>query len=973
MGLQVIDVGRLQSRHGQRLADHALLRRAAGRGQAGAVAGVVDRGAAQDGQDRIAVPLRVRQALEHHHGGAFAPAGAVGAGRERLAAAVRRHAAQAAEFHVQVGRQHQRHASRHRQVAFALAQGIAGQVRGHQRRRAGGVHRHARSLQAQHVRDPAGHGAAGRTGANVAIQVGQAAGQRQAVLVVALADADEHAGLAAAQLVHRIAGLLDRLGGDFQHHALRRIERARLARRNAEEWRVEQVDRRHEAAAHAVRLAARVRVGVIDGRRVPTFPGHFDDAVAAALQQVPQVFGAVDVARQTAGHRDDGNGLVGQRIAALGRVQHRLLVAGQVGGQVLDGEVLVQRGSGHVAAQQLLQLGLHPHHPQRVAADLEEAVVDADAVVAQHLGPHRLQLLFQLVGGLHRRLQHHLGGFGQRLAVDLAVRRQREFIQFDEEVRNHVARQARLQPGPQHALQRGTRRRAGGRLVGQARQRRAIDGLRRLPGQVGLLAGRPEHRVEGPDVARAARQHGHAVARRLGGLRQVARIDPLARLGRGLGLQHVADALVHVGQPAIGNIGDGQRLAARLQAAGQRRQVKPVAAPVERGQALRPGAAGGRRPDMQDDVEAKARHLVDVGPVAQQDLDARDPRIQRRQVGEEFRRQHQLAFRAQAALRAPAQFVGRQAAQALEVRHVGVERLQQRQVAHVAHKDAAFGHGLGGPIQHRQQIAGAGEVLRHRIDDHGVEAARFHLRQIVGQTVFARGLRQAAQVAVDLLDRLAGGVDGAVLRDLGRDAEQHQAGARADFEDALGAGGQDAVDGALLPVAHLVGGERQAVVAVVPAGGVEGGIGRAGLVGPVPDVAPFGHGGGLGAAVLRGAGRRAVAQAVGDQLVVAAHHHGAADVFVAGHGGLDFAQFDAKAPQLDLAVVAAQHHQLARFLEAGQVAGAVQGAGRERIGAELRRRLRRILVVAARHAGAADAQLAGKAGRHRRQVGVQHV
>ncbi|CUI35053.1 Uncharacterised protein [Achromobacter xylosoxidans] len=302
-----------------------------------------------------------------------------------------------------------------------------------------------------------------------------------------------------------------------------------------------------------------------------------------------------------------------------------------------------------------------------------------------------------------------------------------------------------------------------------------------------------------------------------------------------------------------------------------------------------------------------------------------------------------------------------------------MECLEQRQVAHVADEDAALGHGLGGPVQHRQQIAGAGEVLRHRVDDHGVEAARLHLRQIVGQAVFARGLRQAAQVAVDLFDRLAGGVDGAVLGDLGRDAEQHQAGARTDLEDAFGAGGQDAVDGALLPVAHFVGGERQAVVAVVPAGGVEGGIGRAGLVGPVPDIAPFGHGGGLGAAVLRRAGRRAVAQAVGDQLVVAAHHHGAADVFVAGHGGLDLAQFDAEAPQLDLAVVAAQHHQLARLLEAGQVAGAVQGAGRERVGAELRRRLRRVLVIAARHAGAADAQLAGKAGRHRRQVGVQHV
>ncbi|CAB3635992.1 hypothetical protein LMG26696_01645 [Achromobacter pulmonis] len=971
--LQVVDVRRLQARHGQRLADHALLRRAAGRGQAGAVAGVVDGGAAQDRQNRIAVALRVRQALEHHHRRALAPAGAVGAGRERLAAPVRRHAAQAAEFHVQVGRQHQRHARGHRQVALALAQRIAGQVRGHQRRRAGGVDRHARPFQAQHIRNPARHGAAGRAGADVAVQVGQAASQRQAILVVALADADEDAGLAAAQLVHRIAGVLDRLRRDFQHHALGRIERPRLARRNAEERRVEQVDGRDEAAAHAVRLAARVRVGVIDGGRVPAFLGHFDDTVAAAFEQAPQVFGRVDIARQAAGHRHNGDGLIGQRIAALGRIERRLLVARQVRGQILDGEVLVQGRGRYIAAQQLLQFGLHPHHPQRIAADLEKAVVDADAVVSQHLGPDRLQLLFQFVGGLHRRLQHHLGGLGQRLAVDLAVRRQRELVQLDEEVRDHVARQARLQPGPQHALQRRPRRRPGCRLVGPLRQGLARGGLRRLPGQVGLFAGRPEHRVEGPDIARPAGQHGHAIAGRLGGLRQVAWIDPLARPGRGLGVEYVADPLLHVGQPAVGNVGDGQRLAALGQALRQRRQVEPVAVPVERTRGLRLGAAGGGRAKMQDDVEAETRHLVDVGAIAQQDLDARNPRIYRRQAGEELRRQHQFALRAQAALRAPAQFVRRQAAQALEIGDVGVERLQQRQVAHVANENAAVGHGLGGPVQHGQQIVRAGEILRHRVDDHRIVAARRHFRQVMGQAVFARGLRQAAKVAVDLVDRLAGGVDGPVLTDLGRHAEQHQAGARADLEDTLRAGGQDALDRALLPVAHLVRRERQAIVAVVPAGGVEGGIGPARLVGAVPDVTPLGHGGGFGAPVLGCAGRRGIAQAIGHQLIVAAHHHGAADILVAGHGGLDLAQFDAEAAQLDLAVIAAQHHQLARLLEARQVAGAVQRARPERVGTELRRGLRRVLVVAARHAGATDAQLASEAGRHRRQVGIQHV
>ncbi len=156
----------------ERLPDHALLGRSVGGGEAVAGAVLVGRGAADQGEHRMAVAAGVGEALHEQQPHALTERGAVGGRGERLAAAVAGESALPAEADedVRVG-QHGRSAGE-REVALAEAQRLHGEVQGDQRGRAGGVHGHRRSLQAQRVGDPAGGDAARAAEAEVALHVG---------------------------------------------------------------------------------------------------------------------------------------------------------------------------------------------------------------------------------------------------------------------------------------------------------------------------------------------------------------------------------------------------------------------------------------------------------------------------------------------------------------------------------------------------------------------------------------------------------------------------------------------------------------------------------------------------------------------------------------------------------------------------------------------------------------------------------
>ncbi len=125
---------------------------------------------------------------------------------------------------------------------------------------------------------------------------------------------------------------------------------------------------------------------------------------------------------------------------------------------------------------------------------------------------------------------------------------------------------------------------------------------------------------------------------------------------------------------------------------------------------------------------------------------------------------------------------------------------------------------------------------------------------------------------------------------------------------------------------------------------------------------------------------------VGDQplvagLVLARQHHGVAHAGLRGQLGLDLAQFDAEAADLDLVVVAPEEFEGAVGQPLADVPGLVQArAGHvghvwrvERIGDEALGRQRRPVQIAARQAGSADVELALHAHRHRLQRLVQQI
>ncbi|GAA2464861.1 hypothetical protein GCM10010422_01700 [Streptomyces graminearus] len=120
--LHGVDIGGRESGGRQGLADDALLGRAVGCRESVGRAVLVDGAAPDDGEHLVAVAAGVGEPFHQEHGDALGPARAVRAGRERLAPAVRRQAALAAELHEHAGCGHHRDATGQGHRALAAAQ-----------------------------------------------------------------------------------------------------------------------------------------------------------------------------------------------------------------------------------------------------------------------------------------------------------------------------------------------------------------------------------------------------------------------------------------------------------------------------------------------------------------------------------------------------------------------------------------------------------------------------------------------------------------------------------------------------------------------------------------------------------------------------------------------------------------------------------------------------------------------------------
>src|SRR5207247_9086865 len=99
--------------------------------------------------------------------------------------------------------------------------------------------------------------------------------------VLALFDPDKHAGTGVCQCGGHDPRALERLPAHFQQETLARIERLRLARRDAEERRIERIDVSEECALARVCLPGHVGVRIVVSVRVPSAFWNWSDRIRA--------------------------------------------------------------------------------------------------------------------------------------------------------------------------------------------------------------------------------------------------------------------------------------------------------------------------------------------------------------------------------------------------------------------------------------------------------------------------------------------------------------------------------------------------------------------------------------------------------------------------------------------------------------------------------------------------------------------
>ena len=269
-------------------------------------------------------------------------------------------------------------------------------------------------------------------------------GQQQQVLLVGEAHqrgAEQRTALqvkgALRILPHHAARLvlavLRREPGEVQHRQLR--GRGRVD--DLDSALLHRLERGAQRLVAAHQLAQRpLQGGRIEVPPQPAGPGH----VVAGVLRVHLVQEPEPLLRK--GER--------QRPRALGRHQrrhHRQLRAAHLlhaPGHLRHRGSLEERPQRHLHAEHLAEPRDHPRAQQRVSAQVQEVVVPAHPLGAEHLGPDRGHRLLRLT---HRRFVR-TGRIRvaprrrERLAVHLAVRRQRQRLQRDEGGRDHVLRQA---------------------------------------------------------------------------------------------------------------------------------------------------------------------------------------------------------------------------------------------------------------------------------------------------------------------------------------------------------------------------------------------------------------------------------------------------------------------------------------------------------------------------------------------------
>ena len=446
--------------HLQRRSNDGRLSGGARRGETRLLAAiVVDGGAAQHREDRVAIGEGIREPLQHDDRGAVAEHRAPRLVRETARATVRgEHRALLVQVAAAV-RIGDRNTARDGHVAMAIAQRVEGLRNRHQRGRTRGVETHRRTRQAQlecRARRQVILLVKQRE-VELAVLVGEPRLRQQVLLqVAAVILTGEHADAAVEPLRH-VARTLQGLPAQFEKDPLLRIHQLGLARTDAEEARVEQVNVVEDAArAHIRRVVAQ---GARDAR-VELLVTEIADRFPALDQVAPERF-HIGRARETPGHRDQRYwlGARGRRRAHTPQRpaghRPRVTLAGHDRGRCRLAEERRRRQPRQAPGLQARQ---RAHHEQRTAPEFEEVVEATHAVDPQDLGKHAADLQLR---GIDRRdeILRELGAMatrrGQREAVGLLVRQQWYRFESHQMGRDHVVRQPLREKRAQLALGHG--------------------------------------------------------------------------------------------------------------------------------------------------------------------------------------------------------------------------------------------------------------------------------------------------------------------------------------------------------------------------------------------------------------------------------------------------------------------------------------------------------------------------------------
>ncbi|VWC48031.1 hypothetical protein BLA15945_07635 [Burkholderia lata] len=295
----------------------------------------------------------------------------------------------------------------------------------------------------------------------------------------------------------------------------RRVERSEIGDRQRNARRIEHELQRHAEPLHPQRGAQRRMAGrqPVERVREAGFVVRIRDLVAdhvvvqaralvaQAVIEHPQLQAAERIRVDDAGRQPRAVRFARQRRPGYDGLGRRGRACA-----TLPLDVLAQRTHALVDEQVLdlefepvaLRLRLQPDRQQRIAAEIEEAVVEAEPAAAEHVFPQRAQHALRVRQRLGRRVDGRFGGreSRERGPVHLAVRRQRNVRHRVEARRHQMIRQRRPQLRAQAGFVRHVR--ACARACGPVRDELLVALRRRVDRHDGGLhaAARGQRRLD---------------------------------------------------------------------------------------------------------------------------------------------------------------------------------------------------------------------------------------------------------------------------------------------------------------------------------------------------------------------------------------------------------------------------------------------------------------------------------------------